>query len=351
MHPAMNLNLPLDSSLCVISARRYGDAIINARLIHAAAQARPDIRWVIWTKPEFAPLFQLMGFDQIITSQFPIAGGALKFLKEGGSTLLKAIFELRSLKLNASIDFIGDAREAFLGSLIAGRRHHSPAWEESHWMHKLIWNGKIPFVQYFPIQTSQDRMYEIVSDLLSKLTGKVIKPTSSISSINHRPQYPPKIAFHPFSSQEFKAWPEIYWQQLSLLLKKQEIIPTVFCTESEESKAYQIFSSENSLVKIRATRSLQDLISGLKSIDLLVGVDSFLVHLASALGKKTIVINSGNLPAWWQPPNSLALGQSGACLQYPCSNEPSCLGTKNESQCIKSIEPGQVLKAIEKTLS
>ena len=340
-------SLPLNSSICLISARRYGDAIMNACLAKTAAQSRPDLKWIIWTKPEFAPLFRLMGFDQIIASQFPIAGGAPTFLKECASSLIRAILQLRNFNLSASIDFIGDSREALCGSLITGSNHYSPAWEKAHWMHKLIWNAKIPCVKYLPVQATQDQMYDIAASLLSKLTGKPIAPGGKSFTFNH----PPKIAFHPFSSQAFKVWPENNWQQLSQLLNKENLIPTVFCTESEKSKAHHIFSSGQPQIVIKATASLDELISEIQSVDILVGVDSFLVHLASALGKKTIVLNTGNNPKWWQPPNSIALGQSGGCLQYPCSNDPSCLGKSNESQCIKSIRPSEVMASIHSLLT
>jgi len=98
---------------------------------------------------------------------------------------------------------------------------------------------------------------------------------------------------------------------------------------------------------IHACSSIEELVQEINKIDLLIGVDSFLVHLASALGKRTIVLNTGNKPHWWQPPNSIALGQSGGCANYPCMNEPICLGKANESACIRSINPDSVMHAVK----
>jgi ADP-heptose:LPS heptosyltransferase len=338
--------LPTNASVCIISARRYGDAIINANFLRAAANARPDIRWTIWTKPEFAPLFELVGFTNIISSEFPIAGGVPKTVREGGLSLIKAIYQLRNMHLDASIDFIGDSREALLGCLITDSKHHSPKWSNSHWMHKLIWNYQIPFINYINIASTQDQIYKVIPSLLSTLTGKAIDLASSTPSI----QQPPKIAFHPFSSQAFKSWPKKYWQELSKLMLDNQLIPVIFCMPSEKSLAQAIFSEMHPQVSILATESLNHLINEMKTIDLLVGVDSFLVHLASTLNKKTIVINSGNLPSWWQAPNSIPLGQSGGCAAYPCANQPTCLGKTSESQCIKSIEPKKVMAEITEAL-
>ena len=338
--------LPLNVSVCLISARRYGDAIINANFLRAAANARPDIRWTIWTKPEFVPLFELMGFTNIISSEFPIAGGVPKIIREGGLSLIKAIYQLRNMHLDASIDFIGDSREALLGCLITGSKHYSPRWSNSHWMRKLIWNYQIPFINYINIASIQDQIYKVIPSLLSTLTGKAIHLASSTSSI----QQSSKIAFHPFSSQAFKSWPEKYWQELSKLMLDNQLIPVIFCMPSEKALAQAIFSKIHPQLTILATKSLNHLIEEMETIDLLVGVDSFLAHLASALNKKTIVINSGNLPSWWQAPNSIPLGQSGGCTAYPCANQAICLGKISESQCIKSIEPKQVMAAINAAL-
>jgi ADP-heptose:LPS heptosyltransferase len=338
---------PLNSKVCIISARRYGDAIINARLAKAAAQSRPDIEWVIWTKPEFAPLFKLMGFNHIITSEFPIAGGTPKFFKNLGLSLLKAISKLRKLKLNASIDFIGDTREATLGAMIAGNAHHSPQWNTSHWMHQLIWNVPVPFVQYIQIPQEQDQVYDVVATLLQKLIGC---NTLQIGGSSHPFKKPPVVAFHPFPSAKFRYWPMLNWQELGRLLQEKKITPIILCSEAEKQEAEHYFNTENP-IQVKACSSIAELVSEIKKVDLLIGVDSFLIHLGAALGKKTISITTGHLPHWWSPPENIPIGQSGGCSQYPCANQPSCLKTNNESQCIKSIEPGQVLKAIEKTLS
>lgn len=342
-----NTALPPGSKVCIISARRYGDAIIHASIAHLASQSRPDLEWIIWTKPEFIPLFQLMGFSQIVTSEFPIAGGAANFVKSFGFGCLKAIIQIRKLKLNASIDFIGDTREAFLGALISGASHHSPSWHPSHWMYSLIWKIKIPNVIYLNISKTQDHVYGVITQLLENLIG-IIPPVSyQLAPIRK----PITMAIHPFSSQEFKSWPKENWQKICSLLNQKSITPLVLCSLQEKAKADELFASDQLKMSITATYSIEELIIKLKSIDLLIGVDSFLVHLAAVLGKRTVVINAGNLPIWWQAPNSISLAQSGDCSYYPCANNPRCLGSAHESQCIKSITPNQVMNAIEKALS
>ena len=336
------LNPPLNAKICVISARRFGDAVINAISLQAAGSIRPDIQWVIWTKPEFASLFEHMGFKNIITSQFPIAGGVPNTLKDAGISLLKGIAKLRKMRLDASVDFIGDSRESFLGSLIASKQHLSPRWGKAHWMSPLIWKASIPRVKYLPVKASNAWVYQIQVDLLSTLLGLPIPVLEKDIS----PKSSPKIAFHPFSSQIYKYWPTPNWEQLDQLLSEQGLEVTILCSAAEEAKARRTFLSKNMKASIVACSSVDQLITEIQGIDVLIGVDSFLVHLASALGKQSIVINTGNLPSWWQPPNSIALGQSGGCLSYPCSNNPQCLTKLNESQCIKSIAPHQVAQAL-----
>jgi ADP-heptose:LPS heptosyltransferase len=338
--------LPPNASVCIISARRFGDAIINANFLKAAAKVRPDIQWIVWTKPEFTPLFQLMGFTNIVTSQFPIAGGASRVARECGLSLMKAIYQLRKMHIDASIDFIGDSREAFLGGLISGQKHSSPRWSTVHWMHKLIWNLKIPFINYINIDSNKDRVYEIIPTLLSKLTGKAIKLEPSISLTNK----PLKVAFHAFPSASFREWPIENWLSLADMLNAIGIQPTLLCTQAEKGHAETLFQSNKSL-SIRACSSIKDLISEIQKIDLLVGVDSFLIHLASALDKRTISLVAGNLPNWWSPDEAVVIAQSGGCAAFPCAHQPICLGKPTESQCIKSVEPMQVMASIHAVLS
>jgi len=320
---------------------------MNASILKQASKVRPDIKWVIWTKPEFTPLFELMSFDNLITAEFPIAGGLPRVLKGGWIALIKSIWILRGLKIDASIDFIGDARESFLGMLINSKRHYSPKWSSSHWMHHLIWGIRAPGVTYLSVNHNDERVYEFIPSFLSELMGLELTYETNSQSEKLVFNSPPKIAFHPYSSQAFKQWPTQHWIALAKLLSQYTTSPSTLCSSSEENEAKRQFGASAPLITIITCDSLAQLITEIKNCDLLIGVDSFLVHLASALGKKTIVINAGNLPQWWAPPNSFAIGQSGGCSYYPCSNEPKCIGKTTESICIKSITPEQIMAAIQ----
>ena len=335
--------LPLGSSICVISARRFGDATINASLIKNASAIRPDLQWVVWTKPEFSPLFKAMGINKIITSEFPIAGGAPKVLRDGFSSLIRAIYQLRKLSLDASIDFTGDSREASLGAMISGSKHHSPRWHQNHWMESLIWPHKVPFVHYISVPNDLQDVYQFQPMLLSTLLCKPLTFPITNTNLGRTPT----IAFHPFPSAKFRYWPLENWHELSQLLIIKGIIPTILCSSNEADEARNAFSSNSKPPNIKICPSLEDLIEEIGKIDLLVGVDSFLIHLASALGKKTISITAGHLPRWWNPPGGIAIGQSGGCSAYPCANQPSCINTSTESTCIKSITIDQVARMID----
>lgn len=338
---------PKNASVCVLSTRRFGDAIISASLLREAALARPDIKWLIWTKPEFKPLFELMGFNNIITAQFPIAGGVPKFIKGGWVSLINSIIKLRKSNIDISLDFIGDTRESFLGAFIGSKKHYSPKWNLEHWMSKLIWRTKVPSVQYLPVFAQDNWVYGFIPKLLSSVLGVPISNRANTAPINSELNASTKIAFHPYSSQDFKQWPTRNWIALSKLLNEKSIKPIIFCSPQEIKQAHQQFGDLEQSLSIIECPSIDHLIEAIKKLDILIGVDSFLVHLASALGKRTIVINAGNLPQWWAPPNSHAIGQSGGCNYYPCFNEPKCLGTPEESACIQSISPEHVLKTLE----
>lgn len=337
---------PHSSLICVISARRYGDAIIIASLIKNALLIRPDLQWVIWTKPEFSPLFKAMGIKNVITSEFPIAGGTSKLIRNGFFSMIKAIYALHKLSVDVSIDFIGDSREATLGALIAGKKHYSPLWHQNHWMKSLIWTFKIPLVRYVQMPADLCDVYQFQPYLLSTLLGKQFSFTK-INTISHQP---PKIAFHPFPSAKFRYWPLENWRKLSQYCIDKGITPTILCSNNDMLEARSAFKNCLKPPDIKACASLEYLMEEIKKIDLLVGVDSFLIHLAAALGKKTISITAGHLPQWWNPPGGIAIGQSGGCNFYPCANQPSCINTSTESVCIKSIAVDQVVNMMESSI-
>jgi heptosyltransferase III len=83
------------------------------------------------------------------------------------------------------------------------------------------------------------------------------------------------------------------------------------------------------------------------SLDALIGLDSFSVHMASSLGVPTVLLNGPNDPRVFSPLSSRVVNCPGVCPAQPCFGRPSCAGTDHEYVCMQSIPTQQVLQQID----
>jgi ADP-heptose:LPS heptosyltransferase len=97
-----------------------------------------------------------------------------------------------------------------------------------------------------------------------------------------------------------------------------------------------------------ATGSLESFAKEVAGLDILVGLDSFAVHMAWRQGVRSVLINAGNPPELWSVPSGgRTLASSGGCPLYPCFNVPGCTGTEREYACVKSVTVRQVIESIQ----
>ena len=120
---------------------------------------------------------------------------------------------------------------------------------------------------------------------------------------------------------------------------------------SERSGLFDAFNDEIKNFSLDVvTESLPIVLDSLSKSDILVGMDSFSVHAAHALGIPVIVLHGPFDPAVMTPPGGIPLSSGNMCKVFPCYNKPSCRGTEYEYICIRGIEVNAVVNAIETQL-
>jgi heptosyltransferase-3 len=92
--------------------------------------------------------------------------------------------------------------------------------------------------------------------------------------------------------------------------------------------------------------SLENFADEVANFDIIVGLDSFSVHMAHRQGVPSVTINAGTPASLWAVPSGVTLGTSGGCAYFPCYNVPQCQHTPYEFACVKSTSPKQVIDAI-----
>jgi heptosyltransferase-3 len=160
-----------------------------------------------------------------------------------------------------------------------------------------------------------------------------------------------RIGIHPFASLRCKLWPQQHWLMLLKSLRQRH--------PDSELVLFGAPSDRAALLELRAradvpaelfTSSLPLLKERLRDLDLLVGLDSFSVHLAHSLGVPSIALIGPNDPMLFTPPTTTAVTQPGNCPHQPCNGKPRCIGSTFEYVCMSAITPEQVEQQVNLVL-
>ncbi|PHV21359.1 hypothetical protein CSQ92_18610 [Janthinobacterium sp. BJB446] len=335
--------MKMEKLACLIVARNLGDAVIQSAFLRKLVDSHYAENYIAWVRPQVAFLFNDIPNCKIICSQFPV-GTTKDFGWKNALGFLKAAWKIRVLNPSVTMDLIGDFRERAFAWLISASKHKHIGWAENHPFNLIIRNpfgrGKPVFV----VPENCDNIYSSYGLMLDFLSSG--KEKSILSKIRPSLNEKLKIGMHPFASQRCRLWPEQDWLALAQDLIRDGHRLTVFGAGVERQALERIFAPVLSQVEVY-TRSLSEFTSKVKELDLLIGLDSFGIHMGQRQGIRTILINAGSNPAVWTPPSTQLIARSGGCVHYPCNNVPKCEGTLGEFICIRSVRPDEVAEIVK----
>ncbi len=183
---------------------------------------------------------------------------------------------------------------------------------------------------YVPISASNR---ECANSLLEDLLGRCKQKTI--------------IAFCPVSTWPHKTWPITHWATLARLIADKCHI--IALGAPSDSCYIERISHEAGvpILNLAGKTTLGQAAAILDIIDLVVGLDSGLLHIALALGKPTVGIFG---PTRWQYlttfPNFIPLAAKLPCAPC-CKKNPKCVDYK----CIKAVLPEEVAAVVNTILS
>ncbi|HEX7639391.1 MAG TPA: hypothetical protein VF457_13425, partial [Burkholderiaceae bacterium] len=126
-------------SLCLIAARNLGDITITGHYFRQLVASGRWRRYVVWTRPSMAFLFEGIEDCRVVTSHFPVGTGrSFGWADLGG--MLRAAREIRRFGPVETVDMVGDVRERFFGRLAGSVRHLYIGWAEGHPYGRIIRN-------------------------------------------------------------------------------------------------------------------------------------------------------------------------------------------------------------------
>ena len=142
----------------------------------------------------------------------------------------------------------------------------------------------------------------------------------------------------PFTTRPQKHWFEDRWQALAARLRDAGLVPVLLGGPDDRAAAARIAAGVPGLVDLAGALKLDETVAAIEGAALLVGVDTGLTHMGTALGVPTVALFGSTMP-YRDPctPRSAVLYEQLECS--PCRRHPTCGGRYD---CMRAFEAGRV---------
>jgi lipopolysaccharide heptosyltransferase II len=159
----------------------------------------------------------------------------------------------------------------------------------------------------------------------------------------------PRVGFHCFAISALRTWPaERFAHVMGALEQNPGARPLLLGSPAESAAATALLAqTSGTAVSLVGQTSLQELVAILSRLDLVICLDSGLLHLAAAVGTPTVSLFGPGEPARWRP---LAEGHVVLWRGLPCSpcRDVRCIHATN--RCMQEIEVQDVVTAARRQL-
>jgi len=283
------------TAVLVIRPSSLGDVVHALAIVADVRTHRPDLA-IDWVAEEaFAPLVAL---DPGVRRTIPVALRRWRRALFAAATWREfAVFRaaLREERYAAVIDLQEQLKGAALAALARGVRHGPRARESreplADWWHDI--RHPVPRRQHF-----QDRCRQLVAAALGYTAagpprfGLVPPPLPRSAA----PAGPYAMLVHGTSRSD-KLWPEAHWRALAAALGGSGIAALLpWGSDAERARSERI-AAGIATARVLPQLGLPEQASLLRGAEIVVGVDTGLVHLAAALQTPTVALFVATDPA------------------------------------------------------
>lgn len=248
---------------------------------------------------------------------------------------------LRRERYDAIVDLQGLLKSALVARLARGGRRYGPAWarEGARWFYDAQ-----PPRRPGPRGHAVDECLDVAA-LAAPGSGPAPAPRLEFPEANSDGSPGPHVAFVPFSRWETKNWPLDKFAELGRRLAAEmgcqiRILGGPEDEAQGEDLARQIGGTARNLC---GKTDLPGLCALLKSMDLLVTVDSGPMHWADALGVPLVAVFGATDPARTGPYRQQDRVVAVAGLECRPCHARTC--ARDDLACLQSLEVEPVIKA------
>ncbi len=340
--------------ILIVRTSAIGDVVFSSALPAASRRSHPDahIAWLV--EPG---IHELLLADPNIDEVIPFSKAEWVKLWKGGHKfelarrVLRLRRELHARHFDTALDLQGLMKSGFLTWLSgAPRRVGLGSKEGSQWLMSEViprggQKGRIGSeYQFLARQLGLD-----AGDFLPTLSVSPAAQESVLGKLAAHSLGPGRYAvFAPFTTRPQKHWFEDAWQALApRLIDATGLIPVILGGPGDTEAAARIAAGDSRIVNLAGQTRLPEAVAAIAHSALLIGVDTGLTHMGTALARPTVAIFGSTCPYidTGRPTGSVIwLGM--ACS--PCRRRPTCGG---KFTCLRDITPAMVLERAEAMLA
>lgn len=185
----------------------------------------------------------------------------------------------------------------------------------------------------------QVRAREVLHERLQ--AARQAAPTATPPSTESPPGPRPLVVLAPFTTRPQKHWVETHWAELGQRLLAHGLQPVVLGGPADREAAARICAGQPHLLNLAGALKLDESVALIADAHLLVGVDTGLTHMGSALRVPTLALFGSTRPYRQGPTPSTRILYDGLPCS-PCRRKPTCNGAYT---CMTGLDTQRVLQA------
>lgn len=348
---------PTPRRILIVRLSALGDIVMASGLIPALKTAHPDAEVSWLCEAGCAPLLKHNPrLKQVLI--WPRTQWEQLFKAKRYLALWREVRQFRAMLRAQQFDLVLDGQGLLKSGLLAWftgapRRVSIIAREGSH---RLVHEVVTPTPGADPVMGSE---YRFLSRYLGAPQGSFVHDLAvgeaqqararqvlaeALQAARTAHSGRPLVVLCPFTTRPQKHWVEANWAELAQALWDQGLQPVVLGGPTDREAAARIVADVPQVPSLAGALKLDESVALIADAHLLVGVDTGLTHMGTALRVPTLALFGSTRP-YLQGPTPLTRVMYDALPCSPCRRRPTCNG---DFTCMKQLTVDRVsLQALE----